>query len=270
MSKITLTKDSVEGSFIQYMEKIFELPEIVSGCVKKNVITRGNLQDVGRRAFEAGFHDEFSDTDLTLTVRLPEDGSVTPDEYLRRIDRFGVTKETALGWMFVPVNHVCRSVFRNGTRYDLRFEFVFEGDEAVDLGSYSGTEENPDWPVENINRFWFTEVQALTKLYRKDHLISSHLANMNCNDTLVMQMIMRDHEYSTNHHRYGHSETLEYVSELGKMPYEFDDPTAGRIADHIYAAASAYDRLAVYFYPGYQARSEEFFAIWEAYESGRK
>lgn len=45
MSKITLTKESMEGSFIQYMEKIFELPEIVSGCVKKNVITRGNLQD---------------------------------------------------------------------------------------------------------------------------------------------------------------------------------------------------------------------------------
>ena len=45
--------------------------------------------------------------------------------------------------------------------------------------------------IENINRFWFIQIQALGKLYRKDYLISSHLANMNCNETLVMQIVLR-------------------------------------------------------------------------------
>lgn len=259
----------MEESFMEYMDDIFRHPEIISACVKENVITRETLKEAGRRAFEAGFHDVYSDTDLSLKVRLPKDGSVTPEEYLKRMDRFGVSEDTALGWMFVPVNHVCRVVFKNSLRYDLCFEFVIEGDGPLDLGQFAGEDENPDWPVDNINRFWFIEVQALGKLYRKDHLISAHLANMNCNDTLVMQMIMRDQEYSTSHHRYGHSEQLEYVKELGKMPYKFENETSNRIADHLYASALAYDRLVTHFYPGYQGRSGEFFAVWDAYESQR-
>ena len=205
MTAIRLTKEYMEEAFLQYMNDIFKHPEIISASVKENPITREVLNENGKQAFRAGFHDAYSDTDLLLKVRLPKDGSVAPEEYLKRIDRFGVSEETALGWMFVPENHVCRVVFKNGLRYDLCFEFIYEGDEPLDLGSYAGKNDNPDWPIENINRFWFIEVQALGKLYRKDHLISAHLSNMNCNDTLVMQMIMRDQEHSTNHHRYGYS-----------------------------------------------------------------
>lgn len=269
MDLIRLTKESMEEAFLKYMNDIFEHPEIISACVKENVITRETLNETGRRAFEAGFHDVYSDTDLSLKVRLPKDGSVTAEEYLRRIDRFGVSNDTALGWMFVPVNHVCRVVFKNGLRYDLCFEFEYEGEGNIDLGLFDGEAENPDWPVGNINRFWFIEVQALGKLYRHDYLISAHLANMNCNDTLVMQMIMRDHEHSTSHHRYGYSEQLEYVRDLGKMPYKAKDMTFNRIADRLYAAALAYDRLATRFYPQYQVKSGMFFAIWDAYESYR-
>ena len=269
MELVRLTKESMEEAFLKYMNDIFGHSEIISACVKEILITRETLNETGRHAFEAGFHDVYSDTDLSLKVRLPKDGSVTAEDYLKRIDRFGVSEDTALGWMFVPVNHVCRVVFKNGLRYDLCFEFVYEGDEAIDLGPYAGEDENPDWPVDNINRFWFIEVQALGKLYRKDHLISAHLANMNCNDTLVMQMIMRDLERSTSHHRYGYSEQLEYVCDLGKMPYKAKDMTFNRIADHLYAAALAYDRLVKHFYPQYQVRSDVFFAIWDAYESNR-
>ena len=130
--------------------------------------------------------------------------------------------------------------------------------------------ENANWPLDNINRFWFIQIQALGKLYRKDHLISSHLANMNCNDTLVMQMVMRDLQYGTSHHRYGYAEELEYVKELGKNPYKHNDMTFNMIANHLYAAALAYDRLAKHFYPECQGRSEEFFAIWDWYESSLK
>ena len=269
MTRIRLTKEYMEESFLAFMEDVFRHPEIVRACAKSTVIARDRVEETGKQAFAAGFHDVLSDTDLELTVRLPKDGSVTPEEYLRRIDRFGVSAETALGWMFVPENHVWRVIFENGLRYDLCFDFVRDGDETLDMGPFAGEEENPDWPLENVRRFWFTEVQALGKLYRKDHLISAHLANMNCNETLVMQMVMRDQEHATNHHRYGYAEQLEYVSELGKMPYSRDDATFDRIADHLYAAALAYDRLAAHFYPRYQGRSEAFFAIWEAYEAHR-
>ena len=269
MTHIKLTKESMEDAFLKYLNEIFDHSEIVSACVKENIITRETLEENGRRAFEAGFHDVYSDVDLKLKVCLPKDGSVTPEEYLNRIDRFGIIEETALGWMFVPINHVCRVVFRNGLRYDVCFEFIYEGDDSLDLGSYEGSVDNPEWPFENINRFWFIEVQALGKLYRNDYLISSHLANMNCNDTLVMQMIMRDLEHKTSHHRYGYSEQLEYVMNLGKMPYKTDDETFNRIADHIYAAALAYDKLVTNFYPQYKGRSDVFFAIWDEYESNR-
>ena len=265
---IELTKEKMEALFLRFLGEIFAHPEVISAAVKEVLITRETMEETGKKAFEASFHDLYSDVDISVKVRLPGDGSVTAEEYEKRIDRFGVNEDTALGWMFVPENHVYRLIFKNGMRYDLLFEFEYSEDQAVELGEYlSAVEDNPDWPVANINRFWFIQIQALGKLYRKDHLISCHLANMNCNDTLVMQMILRDKEYGTNHHRYGHSEEIEYLKDLGKTPYRSDDPAFNSIADKIYAAAKAYDRLAKNFYPGYQDRSGDFLAVWDWYES---
>lgn len=264
--KISLSKESMESLFLQYLGEIFEHSEVCSACVKDVTISRETMSEAGKKAFEACFHDLYSDIDISVTVVLPKNGSITPEEYMKRIDRFGVTSDTALGWMFVPVNHVCRIIFKNGMRYDFIFEFEYADDVEIELGETKLQADNPDWPSDNINRFWFTQIQALGKLYRRDYLISSHLANMNCNDTLVMQMIMRDQEKGTSHHRYGSSEELEYVKELGKAPYMSEDPAFNRIADHIYAAALSYDRLAKYFYPDYQDRSGDFFAIWDWYE----
>ena len=265
---IDLTKEKMEALFLQFLGEIFAHPEVVSATVKEVLITRATMEEAGKKAFEASFHDLYSDVDISVKVCLPRDGSVTADKYEKRIDRFGVNEETALGWMFVPDIHVYRLIFKNGMRYDFIFEFEYSDDAKLELDEHvSPAEDNPDWPMDNINRFWFIQLQALGKLYRKDHLISSHLANMNCNDTLVMQMIMRDKQYGTNHHRYGYSEELEYLKDIGKMPYKSDDPTFNEIADHIYAAALAYDRLAKNFYPEYQDRSGDFFAIWDWYES---
>lgn len=265
---ISLSRERMEELFLQYLADIFNHSEVRSACVKGVVITRDVMADAGKKAFDASFHDYYSDIDLSVQVCFPQNGFVTPEEYTKRIDRFGVSADTALGWMFVPDNQVYRIIFRNGMRYDFIFEFEYSDDVTVDLGEPESRDaDNPDWPVENINRFWFIQIQALGKLYRRDYLISSHLANMNCNETLVMQMIMRDLEHGTNHHRYGYSEELEYVKELGKLPYRSSDETFGRIADQIYAAALAYDRLAKFFYPQYQDRSGIFFDIWDWYES---
>ena len=263
---ISLTKEKMEGLFLQYLQEIFERTEIRSASVKGIQIERETLAAAGKKAFESSFHDLYSDVDISLKVRLPKDGSVTPEEYLKRIDRFGINENTALGWMSDAGNNVCRIIFKNGMRYDLIFEFEYSEDAVLSLEdpAYS-VEDNSDWPVENINRFWFIQIQALGKLYRKDYLISAHLANVNCNETLVMQMIMRDKQYGTNHHRYGYSEELEYVKDMGKSPYKSDDPVFNRIADQLYAAALSYDRLVRNFYPDYRDRSGAFFDIWNWY-----
>ncbi len=265
---IRLSKEKMEESFLQYLEDIFQHPEISSAVVRDIVITRETIHEAGPQAFQAGFHDIYSDTDLSVKVHLPRNGSITPEEYMKRIDRFGVTEDAALGWMFIPVNQLYRIVFKNGMRYDFGFTFEFDGEDFQFAEPAIVEEENENWPLDNINRFWFIQVQALGKLYRKDYLISSHLANMNCNDTLVMQMVMRDLQYGTNHHRYGYSEQLEYTKDLGKCPYQTEDATFHRIADHLYAAALSYDRLAKHFYPDDQERSYIFFAIWDGYEHG--
>ena len=267
---IHLSRESMESAFERYLERIFELPEVVSASVRDITIHRRDIRDAGKRAFESGYHDCCSDIDLSVKVLLPSDGSVTPDEYMKRIDRFGVNSTAALGWCFVPESSIFRIVFRDGMRYDLGFEFEYAKDMRPDLGEQPDPgEDNKNWPAENIHRFWFVQVQALGKLYRKDYLISAHLANMNCNETLVMQMVLRDLKYGTNHHRYGCSEELEYVRDLGKLPYRTGDQTFDRIADSLYAAALSCDRLAREFYPRYQDRSSAFFAIWECYEASR-
>ena len=85
-----------------------------------------------------------------------------------------------------------RMIFRDGIRYNFGFEFEYADHLKLDLGKQpDADEENDHWPTDNINRIRFIQIQALGKLYRKDYLISSHLANMNCNETLVMQMVLR-------------------------------------------------------------------------------
>ena len=266
---ISLSKESMLDAFLKYLEEIFEHPEIYNARVRDIVITRETINDAGKEAFEAGFHDIYSDIDLSLKVRLPKNGSLTAEDYMKRIDRFGVTKDTALGWMFVPIHRVYRIIFKTGMRYDLGFDFVYEGEDPPVLDTYKGETENTNWPTDNIRRFWFIQIQALGKLYRKDYLISSHLANMDSNDTLTMQMVMRDLEYGTSHHRYGYSEETEYTKDFGKNPYKTGDPTFDRIAGQLYSNALAYDRLIKNFYPGIEDGSDTFFAIWDCYETFR-
>ena len=158
---IRLSKEKMEESFLQYLGEIFKHPEIKSAVAKEITITRETIVEAGKKAFEACFHDIYSDIDMSVKVCLPKDGSISPEEYLKRIDRFGVSKDTALGWMFVPENQLCRIIFKNGMRYDLCFEFEYDGEEGFDLGSYIAEEENESWPLENINRFWFIQIQAL-------------------------------------------------------------------------------------------------------------
>ena len=279
---ICLSRQIMESEFEKYIEKIFKLPEIKNAKVRDVIIDRDYKDNTIKQAFDIGYHDCYSDIDLSIMVRLPKNGLISADEYMEQIDRFGVNEDTALGWAFVPENKMYRIIFKNGMRYDFGFDFECFDDDLLKTETKDGQEnnsfienkiyaeaQNEHWPIENINRFWFVQIQALGKLYRKDYLISSHLANMNCNETLVMQMVLRDLKYGTNHHRYGYSEELEYVKYLGKSPYKTGDTTFNRISEHIYAAAFAYDKLAKGFYPEYKERSSILFEIWDYYHKSR-
>ena len=120
---IRLSRESMEDAFVKYLETVFEHPEIIRASVRNIVINRENTEDAEKRAFEAGFHDCFSDIDLAVKVCLPSDGSITPAQYMKRVDRFGVNSDTALGWCLVPENKMYRIIFRDGMRYDFGFEF---------------------------------------------------------------------------------------------------------------------------------------------------
>lgn len=273
---IYLSEQIMKSEFEKYIEKIFKLPEIKNAKVRDVIIDRDNKDNTIKQAFDIGYHDCYSDIDFSIMVRLPKNGSISVDEYMKQLGRFGVNEDTALGWAFVPENHMYRIIFKNGMRYDFGFDFEYVEEDLLNTEIKNGQDnkvydeiQNDYWPIENINRFWFVQIQALGKLYRKDYLISSHLANMNCNETLVMQMVQRDIKYGTNHHRYGYSEELEYVKYLGKSQYKTDDTTINRISEHIYAAALAYDRLAKEFYPEYKERSSILFEIWDYYHKSR-
>ena len=65
---IRLSRESMEAAFVKYLETVFEHPKIISAGVRNIAINRENIGEAGKRAFEAGFHDCYSDIDLSVKV----------------------------------------------------------------------------------------------------------------------------------------------------------------------------------------------------------
>lgn len=254
------------------IDTIFLLPEVIAVKVRDVVMEKG--EDRGEKlqdAMEKSYHDCYSDVDLAVVVTLSTTDTVTESEYMKRIDRFGISEENCLGFCFVEGNNMYRIIMKNGMRYDFGFEFFYDENAEPALLALKDEEySHPNWARDNVNRFWFMQIQALGKLYRKDFLIGSHLANMNLNETLVQQMVLRDMKCGTNHHRYGYEEDLTYLKYKGKCSVKSGNDTFDLIVDKLYSAALAYDELTKEFYPEYESRSENFFEIWKCYEKNRK
>lgn len=268
MSKIQINRDYVELSLLRYIDKLLALPEIkgVKLCdvvIKNNEHKETNVKE----ALSKSYHDCYSDSDINIIVNLPTNSKITPLEYMMHNSRFEITPDKYLGFIKNVDSKLYRIIFKDGTRYDFGFEFRY--DELftdVELQNEPERYSNPKWAIERVDEFWFVMVQALGKLYRKDYLISSHLANVNINETLVQQMILRDVYYGTNHHRYGYSEELIYRKYEGQNKFVTGDDTFDMIADKLYAVALAYDELTKQFYPEYEAKSEILSDIWKCYD----
>lgn len=268
-----INQEIIKRELDEFISRIFLLPEIVCIKVRKIIIENGenreSREEKLQEIMERSYHDCYSDVDLSVVVRLSRKDEVTPAEYMKYIERFGIDTKNCLGFCFVEESNMYRVIFKNGMRYDFGFEFMHEdGAEPIVLQKkeeYSNT----NWPLENVNRFWFVQIQALGKLYRNDFLISNHLANINLNETLVQQMVLRDMEHGTNHHRYGYREEIAYTRNKQKCPIKTGDENFDCIADKLYCAAVTYEELTGAFYPDSEKRLSVFLELWECYEENR-
>jgi len=256
-----------------FISRIFLLSEIVCIKVRKIIIENGenreSREEKLQEIMERSYHDCYSDIDISVMVRLSDKEGVTPTEYMKHIERFGIDTKNCLGFCFVEESNMYRIIFKNGMRYDFGFEFLLDNNAEPIVLQKKEEYSNPNWPLEHINRFWFVQIQALGKLYRNDFLISSHLANMNLNETLVQQMVFRDMEHGTNHHRYGYREEIAYIKNKNKCPIKIGDDSFDLIADKLYCAAVTYEELTEAFYPESEKRLSVFMEIWNCYEQNR-
>lgn len=265
-----INRDTMTAGLKQMIEKFFFLPEVEYAKIRDVIIHRENNETEILEAVDRGYHDCYSDMDLSIMVRLSPKDSITALEYMKRIDRFGIESENLLGIAFVEESRMYRIILKNGLRYDLGFDFDYDAmADLIILSTFEKEYSNPRWPIEKVNQFWFMQIQALAKLYRKDFLIGDHLANMSLNETLVQQMVIRDIKYGTNHHRYGYEDELDYIKYKNKFPIYTSNERFNLIADKLYCAALSYDELTKSFYSEYKARSPYFFEIWNSYELAR-
>ena len=266
-----ISREIIKRELDNFINKIFLLPEINCVKIRDVVIEKGTKREKDlEEAMDKSYHDCYSDVDLSVVVNISSKDPITPTEYMKNNERFGITTDKCLGFCFAEENSMYRIINKNGMRYDFGFEFAYnDAAEYITLQSKENEYSNPNWPIENVNRFWFVQIQALGKLYRKDFLISSHLANMNLNETLVQQMVLRDMEHGTNHHRYGYEEKIAYINNKHKCPIKTGNDYFNIIADKIYCAALTYDELTQLFYPEYRTRYSDFLEIWKCYEHGK-
>lgn len=271
MNKIQINRDYVESRLLTYVNELFELSEIAGVKLRDIVIQNNEHKEANlKEAVSKSYHDCYSDSDISIIVNLPTNSAVSPADYMRHPSRLGITPDRYLGFSANPEASMYRMVFRDGIRYDFGFEFQYDDEYTpVELNAEPERYSNPAWPMNKVDEFWFVMVQALGKLYRKDYLISAHLANINVNETLVQQMILRDMKYGINHHRYGYCEELCYRKFESENPFLTGDETFDIIAGKLYSAARAYDELAKKFYPEYEPRSEVLFDIWRGYHENR-
>lgn len=280
---IIIDKQTMCQDLERMLSCIDALPEVVNVIIRNIEITSMGEKAKIRHALEASYHDRFSDVDIHIYAKLHPENCEETFVYYQHPERLGLSRDNYLGMMLGGQHDtpVLRLVMKNGIRYDLDFHLIKDLSATIlQFPQEELTEKRegrfwPDWDLKKADAFWFIQIQALGKLYRGDYLIADHLANMQINETLAAQMVMRDDQYGTNIHRYGYFEELDYqkvresegnFSEIMES-YPAKDKTFQMIADKLYAAAISYDRLVKHLNPKYELRSSNYFDIWQAYDT---
>lgn len=275
---IKIEKETIFDELVKLLGKIFALPEVRKVKIREYEIF--SEKEVGKikNALQESYHDILSDVDVGVQVTLHPADFGTDFPYHNNPGRIGLDRETYLGLAYSGAGEfqMLRLILKSGIRFDIGFYITL--DEYVPILSIPRKEKEeakkegrfwPYWDLQKADEFWFTQIQALAKLYRGDYLIADHLANLMLNETLVAQMVMRDDEYGTNFHRYGYHELLEYQM-AGPIFFALQTREEGfmQIAHKLYAAAITYDKLVKSLNPFYEEQRDCFFSIWQNYDVG--
>ena len=181
--------------------------------------------------------DLFSDVDME--IHLHENPTLDITHLVKELSEH---YHRILGYETHSQNNqdVLRLCFENGQRFDL--VFIYEGTKKP-LAADNLFEANID---SIANQFWFTASTVLTKLRRKDYLVAAHLALELCQLVVVIQMLIRDKEKSTNIHRFGDAEVVPVLNSLIRLNDGADSSecsTPKDILDVLYLAADYMDKV---------------------------
>lgn len=270
---IAIGREDMRRALMRLVERVEALPEFAGITVDEVELGSADEARIDA-AVEHCRHDALSDIDARIRLAL---GPADIAAYLTAAGarRLGFAREDVLGLTISPGEGeaLYRIALRSGMRLDLKLELIADAARPA-LGLRPARDEpvrdeGRIWPrptAGDIDGFWFVQVQALGKLLRGDYLIADHLTNCQVNETLVMQMRMRDDAAGTCVHRYGGRERLAW-REAEVPAFCAADAAAQGIGRRLAAAAAAFDELTGALCPDYRPRAEAFFALWRAYEA---
>lgn len=262
---ITITKEFMYKEVNKILKSLFNLPEVEKIIIKDIEIPSLDDDFIISGAIDECFHDIYSDVDILINVKLnPVEYGRNSAIYADCLRRLGFNND------ILGMSHHCteergeviRICKTNGMRFDLIITATCaEGNQML-------PHEDISEGLRKVNDFWFTAIQALGKLMRKDYLISAHLAHMLIQEGLVLQMILRDNEKNTYFHRYGYAEELDYLSKFNQLELPFtksSDDTYNYITKLLYSAVRSFDMLYTSLDESYKSRIENFLDIWSCY-----
>lgn len=266
---ITITKKFMYQEVKKILESLFSLPELENIIIKGVEISSLEEEHAINLALDNCYHDTYSDVDIEMKIKLGrgEYNSTSPI-YADCLGRLG------FGDDILGMSHYCTEergeVIRLCKTNGMRFDLITTAECSEDIPLLPHTNISED--LRKINNFWFVAIQALGKLMRKDYLIASHLAHMLIQEGLVLQMIIRDNEKSTNFHRFGYGEELEYLTIINQEDILFantSDDYFNHIARLLYSAVKSYDSLSLSLNNSYKSRLKNYLEIWSCYHQNR-
>jgi len=265
--EIAISKEFMYKETKKLIQYIFGLPESISIEIKGILISSSKDEQKIIKAINKCYNDAYSDVDIEMKIKLNEtEYNNNSPIYSDCISRLGFQDDILGMSHYRTESHgeVIRVCKMNGMRFNLIVNALCK-EETVTLPHGYVVES-----LEKADNFWFIAVQALGKLMRKDYLISTHLTHMLVQETLVLQMNIRDNEKNTNVHRYGYAEKLNYLSiyndESTRSSFlKVSDETYNHISKLLYSAVKSYDGLSVSLNDLYKSRIEKYLAIWEFY-----
>lgn len=154
---------------------------------------------------------------------------------------------------------IIRLCFSNGDRFDLTIIYPVSKKRCGDMCFAKSLDKT-------VNEFWFHAVLSVVKIGRMDNLTAAHLALGLYQQTVVIQMLVRDSIKGTNIHRYGDNEHVPAVDalvSLADVMKETDMPVEGKILRMIFAATGLMDELMLSISKDYIPRNGMFHEIYE-------